>query len=248
MSRGCGLTRLLALSCVLQPLFRLRWRAAAQTARSIIWVALHVATTPLSTHVLIRFRQNFGQAEQAQLPIQRPPAMPPKRRPPRRQLRPDEQALVDKLLREAGNSAMDALRAIKAARERQGVATLHKSSAHRYVKGRTHKRGAAEARGRPGALSKADVDALDRARARFVKRANNNFRVTYNDIIYEAGLAGKAGMRLRGRSPKQGRRLPQASQQYSLGRGRRHAPIGMLSRLAEAPRLALGEKRTRVRR
>ncbi len=71
-----------------------------------------------------------------------------------------------------------------------------RSTVYLYLKGLSHKRGATEKRGRKRALSKRDVRTLDAARRRLIKRADNEVRVTYADIVKEAGLTDVACQRV----------------------------------------------------
>ena len=112
------------------------------------------------------------------------------------QLQISEQALVDKVMRRDGGTATDALAAVNAARARRGVPELNKSTVHRYVAGRTHKRGQHETRGRKRKLSRADVRKLDQARVRLLKQADGEHRVTYEHIVDEAGLADSVCLRV----------------------------------------------------
>ena len=105
-------------------------------------------------------------------------------------LQPAEQNAIDKIMRCERGSATDALKAVNEARRRNGVAPVHKSSVHRYVRGVTHKRGRAETRGRKRALSPLQVRALNGARLRLLKRSDNDHQVLYADIQEEAGLSG----------------------------------------------------------
>ena len=106
---------------------------------------------------------------------------------PRRQLQPADIQLIDETI-QGGGGGMDALRALNKAREKRGVAPVTKSSVHRYIRGRTHKRCVVETRGRKRVLTKTDERRLDQVRTRLVKKASNQYRVTYSDIVSAAGL------------------------------------------------------------
>ena len=73
------------------------------------------------------------------------------------QLTAAEQNRIDAIMRAEKGSATDALRRINEARRKANIRAVEKSTVHRYVKGLTHKRGAAEKHGRKRALSKKDI-------------------------------------------------------------------------------------------
>ena len=84
---------------------------------------------------------------------------------------------------------MDALKVVNRAREKKGVDKLNKSTIYRFMKGGTHKRGKKETRGGSNkALTKKDVDHLDKVRKRLLKSVDSTRRVTYQDIHEAAGL------------------------------------------------------------
>ena len=116
------------------------------------------------------------------------PAKKKAKRLPVRQLTLDEQLRIDSWMREDKASPAQAWHDVNARRQVQGIAPVHKSTVHRYAKGATHAMGAAESRGRPKSLSRADVRKLDLARRRLVKKANNEARITYAEVIEEAAL------------------------------------------------------------
>ena len=111
------------------------------------------------------------------------------------QLTTAEQTVIDAILRKHGR-ASDALRFINLQRAKGGVRPIGKNAVHRFVKGVTHKRGVSEARGRKRVLSKLDVRKLDKARRRLIKIADNEWRVTYKEIVKEAGLTNVACQRV----------------------------------------------------
>ena len=108
----------------------------------------------------------------------------------------EELSRIDNILRTEKGSATDALRLINAERRKTKVREVDKSTVYRYVKGLTHTRGVAETRGRKRSLSKTDISKLDKARRRLIKRANNEYRVTYKDVISEAGMCGSQCQRI----------------------------------------------------
>jgi hypothetical protein len=114
----------------------------------------------------------------------------------RNQLTVDEQCLIDDVMREEKGSATDAWRRINAKRQQRSTRDVDKSAVHRYARGETHRRDAAEKRGRKKSLSKRDVLKLDKARRRLIIKASNEERVTYNDVVKEAGLTDVACRRV----------------------------------------------------
>ena len=105
-----------------------------------------------------------------------------------KQLTQSECALIDKVIRPKKGTPTDALRRINKARCSKKIRELEDGAVHRYAKGLTHKRNARETRGRKRLLSRQDVRKLDQARRRLIQQADNERRVTYDDIIQEAGL------------------------------------------------------------
>ena len=99
-----------------------------------------------------------------------------------------EQTLVDTVMRKGKGTATEALSRINTSRQKNNIREVDKSTVYRYVKGLTHKRGAEERRGRKRSLSKQDVRTLDQARRRLIKKAANQHRVTYEEVVDEADL------------------------------------------------------------
>ena len=102
---------------------------------------------------------------------------------------------------------------------KKGIRQIEKSAVHRYVKGSTHKRDATEKRGRKNLLSRRDVRKLDQARRRLITNADNEDRITYANVVEEAGLTGvvcqrvcEDALRSEGVSFKPPRRKVQVSQ------------------------------------
>ena len=104
------------------------------------------------------------------------------------QLSPEEQNLVDKIVRKDKGTPMEAWREINKARQKAKQKPLEHSAVYRYVRGETHERGAVETRGRKRALSKSDVRSLQATRRRLIKEADSEERVTYADIMENSTL------------------------------------------------------------
>lgn len=110
------------------------------------------------------------------------------------QLTIKERNQIDDVMRKG--TAADALRAVNAQRVGKNIREVEKSTVYRFAKGLTHKRGAAETRGRKRSLSKQNVRKLDTVRRRLIKTADNEKRVTHADVIKEACLTDVACQRV----------------------------------------------------
>ena len=141
--------------------------------------------------------------------------MAPTMKSPIVHLTEEELALVDKTMRKDHGTATDAWNKVNAKRRLHGTRELEKSAVHRYVRGRCHQRGQRiERRGRKRKLSKQNERELDQARVRLLKRADGEFRVTYHDIVKEAGLDGKVCQRIcEDAFAHQRRSIPEATKQ-----------------------------------
>ena len=112
-----------------------------------------------------------------------------------------EMRLIDKMVRKDKKKPVDAWRALTKARgavrtkakklkksSLKKMKRLSKNTVYQYCNGETHQVGTKEKRGRGGILTKADLRALMNARRRLIKRAKNEQRVRYEDVIKEANL------------------------------------------------------------
>lgn len=104
------------------------------------------------------------------------------------QLTPAECQQVDSIVRGQKRLPAEALVKINRSRKRRGVDPTSHNTVARYCKGQTHRRDVAEARGRPLALTRAQIRSADAARKRLLKRADSQHRVTWPMVIEEAGL------------------------------------------------------------
>jgi hypothetical protein len=73
---------------------------------------------------------------------------------------------------------------------------LGKHVVHRHGAGDTRRRDASETPGRKRSLSPADMCKLDRARRRMIQKADNQKRISYEDVVEEAGFEGKVSERV----------------------------------------------------
>jgi len=113
-----------------------------------------------------------------------------------KQLTMAERTRIDGMIRRAKASPTDAWRRINKERRKKGIREVEMSCVYRFAKGLTHKLGAKETRGRKRALPKQDIRNLDKARRRLIQRADNDHRVTYEQVVEEAGLEGVVGLRV----------------------------------------------------
>ena len=98
--------------------------------------------------------------------------------------------LIDSVTRPGKNGKAGvtmALQKVNASRLKRGEDVVTRSPVYRYVNGMTHQRSADESRGRHKILKRADIQRLMQARRRLIKAADSEERITYNDIIDEAG-------------------------------------------------------------
>ena len=115
--------------------------------------------------------------------------------PPTKHLTTSEQITVDTMLRQEKASVKDAWKRICADRVAKKIQPVHISNVYRFANGLTHKRASVETRGRKRALSGSDIRKLDQARRKLLKRADSEYRVTYEDISEESGVGQKATVR-----------------------------------------------------
>ena len=81
-------------------------------------------------------------------------------------------------------------------RMKKNIRPVEKSCVHRYARGETHTPGTEETRGRKVVLTNNDKLRLDQARRRLIRKADNDYRVTYKDVIEEAGMEGEVCQRV----------------------------------------------------
>ena len=103
---------------------------------------------------------------------------------------------IGRLLRVEQNTPTEALQSMHKARKAKKIREVQKQAVQCFVKGRTHKLGACEKRGRKRGLSSKGIRALDKARRRLIQKAKNERRITYKDVIKEAGLEDEVCQRV----------------------------------------------------
>ena len=103
-------------------------------------------------------------------------------------LMPTECQRIDVVVRGKKQPASHAFAEINIARARRCVEPTSAATVSRYCQGKTHRRGVAEVRGRPPALTRAHIRCANLARKRLIKQADGERRVTWAMVIEEAGL------------------------------------------------------------
>ena len=101
-----------------------------------------------------------------------------------------EQDFVKKVVGHQKKSGAHAHRLLSKKREACGQEPLEKTAVYRFLRGETHRRGTSETRGRNKILTNADLRALQQARRRLIKKADNEERITWKMVIDEADLEG----------------------------------------------------------
>ena len=115
---------------------------------------------------------------------------------PIKQLTEEERIEIDRLVRVQKRTPTEALHSLNKARKAKKIRELQKQAVHRFVRGRTHKLGVDEKRGRKRGLSSKDIRSSDKARRRLIQKAQNDHRITYEDVIKEAGLENQVCQRV----------------------------------------------------
>ena len=115
---------------------------------------------------------------------------------PIKQLTKEERIEIYRLIRVEKKTPTEALHSGNKARKAKKIRELQKQAVHRFVKGRTHKLVADEERGRKRGLSSQDIRALDKSRRRLTQKAKIARRITYEDVIKEAGLEDQVCQRV----------------------------------------------------
>lgn len=94
-------------------------------------------------------------------------------------LSPTEQDLLLKLHAD-GKTATAIHRALEAMRRRKGIDCVNVTVTRRFLKGRTHKRGVAEARGRKRTFTRANVRAMEKARRAFIAKTGGQKKANWD--------------------------------------------------------------------
>ena len=82
----------------------------------------------------------------------------------------------------------DAIDAINAKRKKNHVPQIAPSAVYSYIRGETHQPNRKDKRGAKKILKPRHVKKLLKTRRKLIKKANNRYRVTHDDIIREADL------------------------------------------------------------
>ena len=105
-----------------------------------------------------------------------------------KQLTTSEMELIDNVIRRDHGKQIDAVNAVNIKRAPQRILPVTAGTVSRYVRGRTHVRSEPERRGGKRKLTPLQLRRLDQTRRRLVQNADNEHRVTYENIIEEADL------------------------------------------------------------
>jgi hypothetical protein len=111
------------------------------------------------------------------------------------QLTTAEQQRVDQITRTQKRTGADAIRAINLVRARRGIDPIEQKAVYSYIRGETHTRSATERRGVSPTVTKGHIRTFMSARRRLIQEADGQYRVTWADIVEEAGLDLDCGQR-----------------------------------------------------
>jgi hypothetical protein len=113
-------------------------------------------------------------------------------------LTPTEQDLIRKEANAHVNGGKAACKEVNRRRARKDIDEISYSAVCRFLAGETHLQGKAEVRGRDSVLTNKDKHTLDITRQKLVKKANNQYRVTYEDVVNDAWprLSGEPCLRV----------------------------------------------------
>ena len=94
----------------------------------------------------------------------------------------------DKLLswKNANVSVPDMHSRLKKRRDRQDIATPDLTTVRKFLKGKTHRRGRVDKRGRKPIFSRRNVLAMNRARVALIKKCKNTKQVLWDSIMQKA--------------------------------------------------------------
>ena len=103
---------------------------------------------------------------------------------------------MDKLLK-AKNTPGDIIRKLQSARARAGKEGPSASAVYRFLKGETFKRDVSETRGAKARLPTGVITVANQQRRRLIKKANNNYLVTWEDVhkATKETLRGRSALR-----------------------------------------------------
>jgi hypothetical protein len=105
------------------------------------------------------------------------------------QLSDKEMSHIDRMTRgRSGVSGAEVLRTLNAQREKKGVEEVTHTAVYKYMRGETHARGKPDKRGAKKKLTKANINAVIRARRRLIQKSDGNKMVLWKDAIEEADL------------------------------------------------------------
>ena len=88
----------------------------------------------------------------------------------------------------SGKSAVEIWSILAKRRRARGVAMMNVTAIRRFVRGKTHRRGKVETRGRRRIFTRKNVLAMDATRKKFIKRTKGAFRATWKGIRAKARM------------------------------------------------------------
>ena len=97
-----------------------------------------------------------------------------------------EQDLIRREAHKYEDGATVAKDEVNKRRMAKGIDEISYSAVCRFLKGETHLQGKEEARGRSEVLTNADKHVLDVTRKKLIRKANNQYQVTYEHIVEDA--------------------------------------------------------------
>jgi hypothetical protein len=99
------------------------------------------------------------------------------------QLATAEMAVIDRIVRTEKKSGTIALKKVNDSRKKKGIDPIGHSAVFNFINGVTHQRGETDNRGPNQVVKNSHVRKLMITRRKLIKKANNDYRVTYDDVI-----------------------------------------------------------------
>ena len=99
------------------------------------------------------------------------------------QLATAEMAVIDRIVRTEKKSGTIALKRVNDTRKKKGIDPIGHSAVFNFINGVTHQRGETDNRGPNQVVKNSHVRKLMITRRKLIKKANNDYRVTYDDVI-----------------------------------------------------------------
>ena len=106
-------------------------------------------------------------------------------------LSPEEQDLLFASAA-SGKSAVEIWNVLAKKRRARGVDMMNVTAIRRFLRGKTHRRGMVETRGRKPIFTRKNVLAMDATRKKFIKKTRGAFRATWKGIRARARMGQPA--------------------------------------------------------